>query len=91
MVIKLQHTPISDIRNIPQSPGVYFFRASGEQILYIGKASNLKERLRYYLKPRLKNPPLKLLALLKEAESLSWEILGSEAEALIREARPLKK
>jgi len=91
MVIKLQHTPISDIRNIPQSPGVYFFRASGEQILYIGKASNLKERLRYYLKPRLKNPPPKLLALLKEAESLSWEILGSEAEALIREAGLIKK
>lgn len=82
-------------RQIPQNPGIYFFK-KGEKILYIGKAANLQARLRYYFnfkevwRPCVR-PTSKILILLREAASLSWEILGSEAEALIREAELIKK
>ena len=82
-------------RQIPQNPGVYFFSAKSE-ILYIGKAANLRARIGSYLRFEAVEPPLggstaQLTALLKEAESLSWEILNSETEALIREAELIKK
>ncbi len=76
MVIKLQSA--SRRRTIPQNPGVYFFKSASGKILYIGKAANLRARLRSRMLP-------------KETESVSWEVLGSEAEALIREAELIKK
>lgn len=72
MVIKLQS------KQIPQNPGVYFFSAKGGKILYVGKALNLRARLRSRVLP-------------KETKSISWEILNSEVEALIREAQLIKK
>ena len=72
MAIKLQSG------QIPQNAGVYFFKNSRGKILYIGKAANLRARLRSRILP-------------KETESISWEVLGSEVEALIREAELIKK
>ncbi|MDP3935173.1 MAG: UvrB/UvrC motif-containing protein [Candidatus Giovannonibacteria bacterium] len=65
-------------RKIPQSPGVYFFKDNRGKTLYIGKAANLRARLRSRILP-------------KETKSISWEILNSEVEALIREAELIKK
>ena len=65
-------------KNIPNLPGVYFFRNALCKIIYIGKAANLRARLRSRALP-------------KETKSISWEILGSETEALIREAELIKK
>ena len=65
-------------KNIPNLPGVYFFRNALWKIIYIGKAANLRARLRSRALP-------------KETKSISWEILGSETEALIREAELIKK
>ena len=79
MAIKLQSG------QIPQNSGVYFFSAKGgpayggkNKILYIGKAANLRARLRSRILP-------------KEIGAISWEVLRSEAEALIREAELIKK
>ena len=78
-------------RQIPQNPGVYFFKSaggrSGGKILYIGKAANLRARIRSYFGNAAK-PPLGGLA---AKLNLSWEILSSEAEALIREAELIKR
>ncbi|MDO8522944.1 MAG: GIY-YIG nuclease family protein [bacterium] len=75
---------------IPQLPGVYFFKNGAGKTLYIGKASNLRARLGSYFRP-LGNSASKLNYLLKEAKKLSWEILNSEVEALIKEAELIKK
>ncbi|OGF48971.1 hypothetical protein A3G55_00850 [Candidatus Giovannonibacteria bacterium RIFCSPLOWO2_12_FULL_44_25] len=95
MDIKLHNARIAGARiRIPQNPGVYFFRSASQRsagkILYIGKAANLRARLNFYLRLQKEAPP-KLTALLKEASEINWEILGSEAEALIREAELIKK
>ncbi|MBI2020891.1 GIY-YIG nuclease family protein [Candidatus Giovannonibacteria bacterium] len=75
-------------RQIPQNPGIYFFKL-GRKILYIGKAGNLRARISsYFLK---NNKTAKTLALLKEADGISWDVLSSETEALIRESELIKK
>ena len=76
------------IGEIPQNPGVYTYRNARGIVLYVGKANNLRARLRSYF---LKNAPSKARALVQEAASLSWEIVGSEIEALIYEAKLIKK
>ncbi len=72
------------IRKVPSDPGIYIFKGKHGQILYVGKAVNLKARLGSYLRPGWKE------GMLREAKSLSWEKLGSDVEALIREAMLIK-
>src|SRR3989338_5419744 len=75
-------------RQIPQNAGVYFFKDVHGNILYIGKAANLLARLSSYF---AKNVAPKTAALASEAESVNWEIVSSEIEALIKEAELIKK
>ncbi len=77
-------------QKIPNLPGVYFFKNSRGTTLYIGKAANLRARLRSYL-GNSKDLPSKTKSMLMEAASLSWEIVGSETEALIKESELIKK
>lgn len=81
MALKLQS------KNIPHSPGVYIYSARGI-ILYVGKANNLRSRIKSYF---AKNIHTKTKTLMKEANNLSWEVVGSEVEALIRESELIKK
>jgi len=83
MALKMQ------ISKIPNSPGVYFFKSSRGKILYIGKAVNLRARLRSY--KELSGRTTKLTALLKESAKLEWQVLNSETEALIKESELIKK
>ncbi|OGF64763.1 hypothetical protein A2661_01620 [Candidatus Giovannonibacteria bacterium RIFCSPHIGHO2_01_FULL_45_24] len=84
-----------DFKKAPNAPGIYFFRNKSGEILYIGKAANLRARIRSYfgkaVKPPLGGLTAKLIALLKKAKILDWEVLNSETEALIREAGLIKK
>ncbi|MEK7502982.1 MAG: GIY-YIG nuclease family protein [Patescibacteria group bacterium] len=81
--------PVKMQQKAPQSPGVYFFRNSKGKILYVGKANNLKARLNSYFQKN--QASLKTKSLLKEASAVSWEILNSETEALIKESELIKK
>lgn len=78
-----------DIRKIistaPSTPGVYIFKDKRKRILYIGKAANLRARLKSYAQPGWKED------MLKEARLLAWEELSSDIEALIRESELVKK
>lgn len=74
---------------MPQKPGIYIFTGKGGKRLYVGKAGNLKARVKsYFAKSNLSH---KTASLLNEAAEISWEILASEAEALIRESELIKK
>ncbi|MDP3093667.1 MAG: GIY-YIG nuclease family protein [bacterium] len=75
------------IKTLPKSSGVYQFRSSENEILYIGKAVNLKRRVRdHFRKANLKD---KLLADL--TEKVGYFQTGSEIEALILEANLIKR
>lgn len=74
------------IKTAPKAPGVYVFYEKRE-ILYIGKASSLRNRLKSYLKSGdFKNDRLH-----ENATDLKLIVLRSEIEALIEEAKLIKK
>src|SRR6185295_19616452 len=66
----------------PQSPGVYVLRDGEGRALYVGKAVNLRRRLRAHF-ARRRWPALK--AAMARAVDAEWEAVGSELEALLRE------
>ena len=66
----------------PDSPGVYILRDEQGSALYVGKATNLRRRLRAHF-ARRRWPALK--AGMARAVDAEWETVGSELEALLRE------
>ncbi|MBI2038994.1 MAG: GIY-YIG nuclease family protein [Candidatus Niyogibacteria bacterium] len=82
---------LENTKTIPDSPGVYFFRDRAGTVVYVGKAQNLKMRLNSYFTITGAEGDTRKQAMLKEATSFDWQELGSDIEALIREAELIKK
>lgn len=84
---------IKDLKknNLPDKPGVYFFK-KGKDILYIGKATSLKSRVRSYFSKDLINTrgPM-ILDMVTLADNIVWQETDSVLEALIAEANLIKK
>ena len=78
------------LKDIPTSPGVYFFRSTSNEILYIGKAKNLKERLSTYFHHN-SELPYKIKKLISNIRKLEYEITNSELSALILESKLIKR
>lgn len=73
------------ISKLPPQPGVYRFYGLGDNILYIGKAKNLKNRVSSYFQAgRPKNQRLTLMV--NQIEKIEYTVVASEREALILEA-----
>ena len=78
-------------KNLPDKPGVYLFR-KGTEVLYAGKATNLRDRVRSYFSPDLmetRGP--KLVKMLELASSVDYKETDSVLEALLLEAVLIKK
>ncbi len=78
------------IARFPRGPGVYLFLGVGGQTLYVGKAANLKARLRSYLKPG-GDGRQGVLFLEKEAVDVEFMVTATEQEALLLENTIIKK
>ena len=78
------------LKNLPTFPGVYQFKNKDDKILYIGKAKNLKNRLRSYFQNK-KNQSSKTISMMRNADSFDWIIVKNEIEALLTEANLIKK
>ena len=76
-------------RSIPPTPGVYFMHHADGQILYIGKAKNLRNRLSWYKNTKSGSTPENTLELIENVARIRWETLPSEQEALSRESELL--
>ena len=75
---------------IPKLPGVYFFRDKKGDIIYIGKANILRNRVRsYFNKPEGKDAKTKVMV--KNIYDMEWLVSGSEVEALLTEANLIKE
>ncbi len=84
-------TLTTKLQNIPNRPGVYLFQNNRGKIIYIGKAKNLRNRVRsYFQKGRATEGP-KLDALTSKIADLEWIVTDSEVEALILEANLVKE
>ena len=75
---------------LPDAPGVYFFKASNGTTLYIGKAKQLSNRVRSYF-TGIESKPARTRKLLKKLRRISWRTTDTELEALLLEARLIKE
>lgn len=83
------------LRELPQTPGVYLFKNETGEVIYVGKANNLRRRLSNYRSASRRKAHRKMRSIVREADSIEVRHQASEAEALllenqlIRELRPL--
>jgi excinuclease ABC subunit C len=74
------------LKQIPPQPGVYLFKAEGGEILYVGKARNLRHRVpSYFLRAQPDRGP-RIAHLVDRIKTIDWIVCESEIEALILEA-----
>ena len=77
---------------LPDEPGVYFFRGSKKEILYIGKATSLSDRVRsYFASDIAEMRSLAIAQMVESAYTITWTVTGSVLEALILEANLIKE
>ena len=84
-------TGLDDVKALPETPGVYFFLDEKEELLYIGKATSLRDRVRSYLAQDLmetRGP--KLVRMMDTAQTVGWRMSDSVLEALILESKLIK-
>ncbi|MEK7121910.1 MAG: nucleotide excision repair endonuclease, partial [Patescibacteria group bacterium] len=75
------------ISSSPSSPGVYTFSAKGGKALYVGKALNLKNRIKNYIGTE----DIRLKKMISNAHGLDFIKTDSDIEALILESQLIKK
>lgn len=78
------------IKDVPDNPGVYMMLDDRGEIIYVGKAKNLKNRLRSYFF-NLSNRPKKVSAMLEHVADFRYIICASEVDALLTENNLIKK
>ena len=72
----------SESKNLPKKPGIYFFKDKGGEVIYIGKARSLKDRVKSYFLP---TSDLKIKKILYETEEIDFILTDSEKEAAFLE------
>ena len=80
----------SRLNELPTSPGVYFHKNQAGEVIYVGKAARLSNRVRqYFQKSRLRDP--KTDALVADIRDIDWIETESEIDALFLEAEMIKR
>ncbi|NQT98060.1 MAG: GIY-YIG nuclease family protein, partial [Candidatus Marinimicrobia bacterium] len=76
--------------SVPAKPGVYLFKNKQDEIIYIGKAKNLRNRVRSYFQSG-KHQTAKTVSMVRQIADLEWLVVRSEVEALLTEANMIKE
>ena len=76
------------VHGAPSRPGVYLFRDRFDAVLYVGKARDLRARLRSYFSSQRQRPSVE--AALEAVERVEWRVLGSELAAELEEIRLIR-
>jgi len=80
----------AELKKLPESPGVYIMRDKTDDIIYVGKAKILKNRVRQYFQNSA-NHSLKVKQMVSNIDHFEYIVTGSEVEALILENNLIKK
>ena len=79
-------------KKIPQAPGVYFFIGAGGKILYIGKATSLRDRVRsYFVADVINTRGPQIVSMVEKSKTVRFKKTDSVLEALILEAELIRK
>lgn len=79
-----------NLKNLPDKPGVYIMKDQSGEIIYVGKAKSLKNRVRQYFQAS-KNKGLKVESMVRNIDDFEYIIVDNEVEALILESNLIKK
>ena len=77
------------VHGAPPRPGVYLFRGAGGEVLYVGKARDLRARLRSYFQSERQRPSVE--AALDDVERIEWRVLGCELAAALEEIALIRR
>ena len=81
---------ISKLDNFPTQPGVYLMKDKNSHVIYVGKAINIRNRVRQYFSPGRNNRPI-IPSLVSQISSIDTIIVYSEKEALLLENTLIKQ
>lgn len=77
------------LKNLPEKPGVYIMKDEQDNIIYVGKAISLKNRVRQYFRDSNNDP--KVVAMVKKIADFEYIVTDNELEALVLENQLIKK
>lgn len=80
----------AELKKLPDSPGVYIMRNADDEIIYVGKAKVLKNRVRQYFQNSA-NHSVKVKTMVSHIDHFEYIVTNSELEALILENNLIKK
>jgi len=79
---------IEDAKKLPASPGVYLIKDKENSVIYVGKASSLRDRVSQYFRGQ-DSPKNRMLV--RNIEGIEYIITGNEVEALVLESNLIKE
>lgn len=79
-----------ELSRLPDAPGVYLMKDKDDNIIYVGKAKNLKNRVRSYFQSD-SNKSMKVIKMVEKIESFEYIIVDTEVEALVLESNFIKE
>lgn len=85
----MNETLKAKLKTLPSSPGVYFHKNAEGEVIYVGKAAVLKNRVRQYFQKTEKDP--KTEALVAEIAMTDWLVVDTEMDALFLESEMIKR
>ena len=77
------------IHGAPTRPGVYLFRGDDDRVLYVGKARDLRARLRSYFRSHRQRPAVETA--LDQVARIEWRVMGSELAAALEEIALIRR
>ncbi len=89
MAVTLEDTIKRRLQAVPDSPGVYMFRDNKSQVIYVGKALRLRDRLRSYFTPGYADTA-RVSELIRRANDFEFVTTANEVEALVLENNLIK-
>lgn len=78
------------IKGLPDKPGVYIMKNADDEVIYVGKAVSLKNRVRQYFRSH-RNHEVKVIAMVSHIATFDYILTDNEIEALILECNLIKK
>ncbi len=78
------------VKNLPKQPGIYLMKDKADNIIYVGKAKNLKARVSQYFQKN-KNNSSKVNEMVAQIHSFEYICLDTELEAFLLECETIKK
>ncbi|MEA2553385.1 MAG: excinuclease subunit [Fimbriimonadaceae bacterium] len=81
---------LEKLKSLPAKPGCYVFHGAADEVLYVGKALSLRNRVRSYFQDSTRHGP-RIERLVGKVQDIEWIVVDSELEALVLECNLIKK